>query len=370
MQSESPSVERALTLLEMMLERPYGVRSAELLRSTGLSRSALFALLNALKSLGYIAQPQRGYYEAGPRLLAWSRRAALTSDFQNAFYQEAAALKDSETLGLVVPAGEDAVLIAQIESQKQLRSTFPPHHRFSPQSAAVKALTTTPTPEVRRDRYARHEEEGVLELALPICADGSTPCAALLWSAPACRWEKTRLTTDVLPSLREIAARLSYRLGARQYTPWQSARTDATTQSRSLSSAEIAELLRAPLIARLACLRPDGRPHVVPVWQEWDGKYFYVIAWPGSLWAEYLRQTPHLSLTIDEPWPPLRRILARGYAEPLDVEAMPGGLTGLLDRMRRRYLGPNGALPGGDVRPFRILSQTLSGWQGLPWKFA
>jgi len=110
--------------------------------------------------------------------------------------------------------------------------------------------------------------------------------------------------------------------------------------------------LVALLFAGLATASPDGQPHVVPVWQEWDGKHFYVIAWQGSLWAEYVLANPSISLTIDEPWPPLRRVLAHGRALPLPNPDLPGGPTGaeplvesserrrnkgLPNRLRRRY---------------------------------
>lgn len=357
-----PAVERLLVLLEKLLEQPHGVTLNEMLE-TGISRSTLFALLRALKNRGYVTQPERGRYLAGPRLLAWRGRSHLGSDLQAAFYQEAASLGIEETLALALPLEQGAVLVAQVEPQTRLHSVFPPHFRFPPESAAAQALSLTPSEVTQEKGYAVHQTEGLLEIAFPICPDGKTPYAALIFSAPAFRWNETELS-KILPRLREAAARLSYRLGATSYTPWQ-VRPPTPLKERPLTSEEIGDFLQAPWVARLACLRPDGTPHVVPVWHEWDGQHFYVVAWQGSLWAEYLLQNPRLSLSIDEPWPPLRRVLVRGYAQSVSPEEIHGGLNGLLERLRRRYVGPGGLLPGKEARPFRIVPQTIQGWQGL-----
>src|SRR5207249_10262021 len=36
------------------------------------------------------------------------------------------------------------------------------------------------------------------------------------------------------------------------------------------------EFLREPNVAALSTVRPDGRPHVTPVWYEYDGKEFII----------------------------------------------------------------------------------------------
>lgn len=363
--SETPSVERALLLLEILLEQPVGVEVAELLAQIDISRSSLFVLLNTLKSLGYIEQAEkRGRYRAGPRLLAWRSGTSLAPSLQTAFHQEASALNLAETLALVLPSPTGALLAAQVEGSAQVRSVYPSAQQFSAASAAAQVLLASPSPETAKVGYALVLEEESVELALPICRDGKTPSAALLMSAPAFRWKADSLER-VLPPLREMAARLSYRLGALRYTPWQNPFPESPTRRRALDDAQTTDFLAGPWIARLACLRPDGTPHVVPVWQEWDGKAFYVTAWQGSLWAQYVLANPSISLSIDEPWPPLRRVLARGQALPLQNSDLPGGLKGLLNRLRRRYLGQNSPLPVTEWQAFRIYPDSLTAWQGL-----
>lgn len=363
--STAPAVQRTIRLLESLLTHPQGVSLKDLLVESDGSRSALFIQLNTLKSLGYLEQlEKRGRYRAGPRLLAWRGGEASSADLQTAFYQEAAALALPETLALALPAEEGALLVAQVETSAQIRSVFPLGWRFPPASAAAQALAASPSPQVKQAGYAFGGTVESVELALPICADGQTPSATLLLSAPAYRWNQARLT-ESLPPLREMAARLSYRLGAVRYTPWQTAAQDLPTARRPLEAEAMRAFLAAPWIARLACLRADGTPHVVPVWQEWDGQHFYVAAWQGSLWAEYVLANPNISLTVDEPWPPLRRVLARGQAFPLQKSDLPGGLNALLNRLRRRYLGPSGSLPSAEWQAFRLTPDFITGWQGL-----
>jgi DNA-binding IclR family transcriptional regulator len=362
----SSSIERTLGLLELLLERPQGAELADLLSWLDISRSSLFVLLGTLKRLGYVEQSERrGRYRAGPRLLAWRSQASPLADLQTAFYQEAGAANLGETLALALPLNDEVILAAQVESSEQVRSVYPAGHRFKPESAAAQVLTPSPAAGVRRRGYAVVHDAQSVELALPICADGQTPNAALVMSAPAFRWRKAHLS-GVLLRLREMAARLSYRQGALRYTPWLPTTQPTDIAQRPLDPKAIRTFLAAPWVARLACLRPDGAPHVVPVWQEWDGRHFFVAAWQGSLWATYVLANPNVSLSVDEPWPPLRRVLARGQAAPLQESDFPGGLAGLLERLRRRYLGAGGRLAQTTWQAFRITPATFTAWQGLP----
>ena len=39
-----------------------------------------------------------------------------------------------------------------------------------------------------------------------------------------------------------------------------------------MTRAEMDAFLAGPWLARVACLKPDGAPYVVPVWYHWDGE--------------------------------------------------------------------------------------------------
>jgi nitroimidazol reductase NimA-like FMN-containing flavoprotein (pyridoxamine 5'-phosphate oxidase superfamily) len=129
----------------------------------------------------------------------------------------------------------------------------------------------------------------------------------------------------------------------------------------------VKNFLQGPWAARLACVRPDGHPHVIPVWQEWNGKEFSVIAWKGSQWAAYLLQNPSVSLSVDEPWPPFRRVVVRGQAELISPDDPIIHMEELIQRLTRRYLGQaNTGLNDKIQHAFRICPEVLSGRQGMP----
>ena len=369
-----PAAERTLRLLEILQTHPTGLSPQEMMAALGISRSSLFALLTTLKRLGYVEQTaQRGRYRPGPRLQAWRRLApAAPQDLLLAFYQEATASPIDETLALAVRDHDDVLILAQVESPQRVRSVFERGQRCAVEaSAAGRVLQSAPPEPVRLHGYALSEDAETVELALPICPDGFQPTAALVLSAPRFRHTVESLRNH-LPTLREMAARLSYRLGALEYRPYRADPLPALSPAVPLDEQEITAFLQGPWVARLACVRPDGTPHVVPVWHEWDGEAFHVVAWQSSHWAEYLLQNPRVSLTVDEAWPPLRRVSVHGKAEPLTPTAVPGGLPALLKRLSRRYLGrplqPH--LPPQAWRAFRIVPERLRGWRGLPARIA
>ncbi|NPV56469.1 MAG: helix-turn-helix domain-containing protein [Anaerolineae bacterium] len=361
------TAERTLRLIELLLAEPEGLAPQELQTRLGISRSTLFLLLATLKKQGYIQQAEkRGRYRSGPRLEALRATAAPSSaDLITAFYQETSQRAPAETLSLAMPSPVAVRLLAQVEGSQAVRCV-PPLNRPLPELAAAEAVLLEPaSAEIQKNGYALHSTADSIHLSLPVCRDGSRPAAALLLSAPAFRWQPVEFLQTFLTDLRSAAARLSYQIGAPAYTPYRRQPAEMLEPTSPLSEAELSSFLQGPWTARLACVRPDGQPHVIPVWQEWDGQAFYVIAWQGSQWAEHVLQNPHVSLTVDEPWLPLRRVTVRGQAESLSPDGSL--LPGLLQRMAQRYLGSNAGAPIERVQAvFRIPAETVRGYQGMP----
>ncbi len=364
------SAERTLRLIEILMAEPDGLTPQEMLVVLDTSRSSLFNLLSRLKALGYVEQAERrGRYRAGPRLTAW--RSAPSDSMQtllSAFYLEAGHHSWPETLLLCVSAADGVLILGQVESTQPVRSSYPLGEVSQPLAAAKTALELNPPEVVSANGYALAQPPQIFELALPVCPDGSTPQAVLLLSAAAYRWTEETLLAECLPELRTMAARLSYRLGAPSYAPYLRSQTAEMRPESQLTPDEITKFLEGPWTARLACVRPDGKPHVIPVWQAWDGAGFMVIAWQGSQWAEYLALNPSVSLTIDEPWPPFRRVVARGRAVQSPFPANHTELDNLVKKLGQRYLGASAAtLKSENVqRIFTIEVDSLRGWQGLP----
>ena len=57
--------------------------------------------------------------------------------------------------------------------------------------------------------------------------------------------------------------------------------------------------LRNDPLVWLITVRPDGRPHVVPVWFFWDGETFLIFSEPNTTKVRNLRQNPNVMLALD-----------------------------------------------------------------------
>jgi len=364
-----PAAGRTLQLLEFILAHPAGVTPQECLIHLDITRSSLFSLLQTLKTLGYIEHPQtRGRYTPGPRLFAW-RSIGWTEpqELISAFYQETASTSLDETLALAVSNPPNISIVAQRESPHHVRTSYSIGFQFSyTEIAAGPILDSAPSESILHNGCYLKDGSEAIELALPICQDGHTPNAALLFSAPRHR-RSAEMLLATLPALREMAARLSYRLGASVYAPYQKPVPLKIEPTSPLPEEELTNFLQGPWVARLACVRPDGTPHVIPVWHEYQEGLFYVASWGGSKWADYLLANPRVSLTIDEPWPPMRRVSAQGSAQPLNDDDLPGGISAILNRLSHRFLGQplSPDMASHPWQAFCILPEQVRGWRGL-----
>lgn len=355
-----PAAERAILILELLAGAPDGLRAGQLEEKLEIPRSALFALLNTLTSLGYVEQPvSRGPYQLGPRLATLLQpkppgKQALIL----AFHEELERHSLGETTAVVTLDRNEVLVLSEAACDRMVRSVMPAGQRrpllesaaglvlLAGMSTSLRHRRLDTVPEdlpptlntIRQQGVARCERSDVIELAVPICEDGRRPTAALLVSVPAFRWTHDE-ETALLAALRETAARISYRLGAVAYQPYGHVAARRLGPTVEMQRDELQQFLDGPWAARLACLREDGTPHVVPVWYEWTEEAFVVAAWPGSLWAEYLLENPSVALTIDESWPPMRRVLARGRANVVRADLFGDGMNGLFCRLSARYLG-------------------------------
>jgi PPOX class probable F420-dependent enzyme len=81
----------------------------------------------------------------------------------------------------------------------------------------------------------------------------------------------------------------------------------------------IEQRLRSEPTAWLSSTRPDGRPHVVPVWFNWDGSVFDLFSKPNAQKVRNLREHADVMLAVGQP------------NEVFDVELVEGRATVLSD---------------------------------------
>ena len=112
--------------------------------------------------------------------------------------------------------------------------------------------------------------------------------------------------------------------------------------SAKLAADWIAPFLQMPLIARLATASPQGRPHVVPVWFEWDGTTLWISIDQRSKKYRNLVSNPRAAVTIDESWGGLRfrGLIFEGAVELVTEPADWARAT--TARIYTRYMGVEG----------------------------
>lgn len=384
-----PAAERTIRLLEVLSTSSYGLTAAELMVRLHISRSSLFALLHTLKARHYVEQEDRRY-RLGPALwtLLPGRQHGL-GPLIDAFHHDVELGMLAETVALAWLDGAETVVIAQRESPQLVRAVFRPGERRPAPGTAAGLILLAGLPANTLHMHLPQQVDDLMptlshihttgwteirhgdtaELAAPVCVDGILPVAALLATIPAFRASPEVVAALVHP-LRQAAARLSYRMGAPVYQPYGWASSQPLGPTTPLSHTDVEQFLQGPWSARLACVRRDGTPHVIPLWYEWANRCLWITASPDASWKIHLAEGQQVSLTVDEPWPPLRRACIAGHAEPVANADIPGGLVGLRRRLATRYLG-QGAASRAEFQQikgwqaFRIAPHKITGLQGL-----
>jgi PPOX class probable F420-dependent enzyme len=121
--------------------------------------------------------------------------------------------------------------------------------------------------------------------------------------------------------------------------------------SREESRAFLLERARA---AKAATVRPDGRPHITPVWFDLDGDDLVFTTWHTTVKARDLRRDPRISLCVDDERPPFSFVLIEGTAR----------LSDNLDEARSCGCGLM-RWPGATVRAQYGTSGATGLWDGL-----
>jgi PPOX class probable F420-dependent enzyme len=116
--------------------------------------------------------------------------------------------------------------------------------------------------------------------------------------------------------------------------------------------------------AKVATVRPDGRPHVAPVWFVLDGEDLVFMTGKSTVKGKSLIRDPRLSISVDSEEPPFAFVMIEGTAELSD------DLTAMLPlsvAIARRYMGDEQAQAFGErnavpgellirVRPSKIIA--------------
>jgi len=130
-------------------------------------------------------------------------------------------------------------------------------------------------------------------------------------------------------------------------------------------------LLEQVHTAKLATMRQDGRPHVVPIWFDLDGERIVFTTWHTAVKAANIQRDPRVCLCVDEETPPFNFVQIEGRAEiSHDSQALKYWAT----RIAGRYMGEELAEKYGErnsvegellvrITPTKITGQKdVAGW--------
>ncbi len=97
---------------------------------------------------------------------------------------------------------------------------------------------------------------------------------------------------------------------------------------------EVADFLREAHVASLATVRPNGRPHVTPVWYEFDGREFIISTFRDAQKAANVARKGFAAMTVHTGGAPYRHVIAEGTAR------VGSALDNVWrERVASRYLG-------------------------------
>jgi PPOX class probable F420-dependent enzyme len=99
-------------------------------------------------------------------------------------------------------------------------------------------------------------------------------------------------------------------------------------------------LLETARTGKLATVRRDGRPHIVPIWFDLDGDDLIFTTWHKSVKAVNMQRDPRVCLCIDDETPPFAYVQIEGTAVFSDDMAE---LRRWATRIGGRYMGADQA---------------------------
>jgi PPOX class probable F420-dependent enzyme len=99
-------------------------------------------------------------------------------------------------------------------------------------------------------------------------------------------------------------------------------------------------LLDTVRTGKLATVRQDGRPHIVPIWFDLDGDDLIFTTWHKSVKAVNMRRDPRVCMCVDDETPPFAYVQIEGTAAFSDDLA---ALRHWATRIGGRYMGADQA---------------------------
>lgn len=250
--ASSEVVERALDVLLCFLDAEGELGVSEIAQRLGIHRGRIHRFLTAAKKKGFVSQnPRTRRYSLGFRVLELSHALARQFDVVSQAQPFLVELRNAtrETAGLAVRVADHRIHLTQVESEHEIRQTFPIGKPLPLRAGAAGKLLLAfqPAEEIDRllalplerltertvvDRDGLREELGRVRrrgysMSLGERMAGSRSVAAPVWSSrgdvmaltvsgPAFRFTAEK-AAEAVDYLRRVAARLTRQLGGEPF---------------------------------------------------------------------------------------------------------------------------------------------------------
>lgn len=235
------SIDRALSLLELLADAGGSMRLAELEAATGLPLPTVHRLIRSLAHNGYVRQEPSRRYALGPRLIRLGEVSGRGLGSLAMPHLTTLAAQIGETANMALLDGDDVLYVAQVPSAHSMRmftevgrrvsahctgvgkallsqlsdqqvfellgrTGMPAHtpHTFTEPSALVRELAVVRAQGWAVDRA--EQEAGVWCVAAPVI--GAPAQVAISVSGPSGRVTAARLG-EIAPALLRVAAQLA-----------------------------------------------------------------------------------------------------------------------------------------------------------------
>jgi len=108
----------------------------------------------------------------------------------------------------------------------------------------------------------------------------------------------------------------------------------------SMTKEELQTFLARPLVARLATVRPNGTPQIVPMWFLYEDGVLYMSTRTAAAKVKHLHKNPRVAVVVDEMVAPLKNKVVTLEGA---VEMQTTGVKEVTTKIYHKYLGTEGA---------------------------
>jgi PPOX class probable F420-dependent enzyme len=134
------------------------------------------------------------------------------------------------------------------------------------------------------------------------------------------------------------------------------------SSSATLTEAEARLFAEGRNFGNLATVRPDGSPHVTPVWVDFDGENVVINTAQGRAKYRHMKRDPRVAISVFDEENPEAYVTVSGVAEIVDEGE---AAWEHMDTLERKYRG-SGRFPRGGpqrvlvrIRPERVNSEDV-----------